>query len=116
MPSVNGIATTGSGAQLIANRLHELFGRSVTAVLNRSLGIHFDIIECILQRDLLLTTTDIRVGYQAVRRAVMDPTKKRVVIIGHSQGGIIVSAWAGECKRMWRMSSDVPRPTDHGLS
>lgn len=28
-----------------------------------------------------------------MRKAVLDPSKKRVVIIGHSQGGIITSAW-----------------------
>ncbi|RSH88092.1 uncharacterized protein EHS24_000619 [Apiotrichum porosum] len=93
---VNGICTTGSGAQLVANRLQQLFGRPVTAVLNRSLGIFFDLLECILQRDLFLTTPDIRIGYSHVRRAVMNPAKKRVVLIGHSQGGIIVSAWVDQ--------------------
>lgn len=62
-PSVNGIGTTGTGAQEIINHLHKLFHRPVTAVLNRSMGLWFDLIECILQRDLLMVTPDIRVGY-----------------------------------------------------
>lgn len=91
---MNGIATTGGGAQLIANRLETLFHRKITAVLNRSLGLWFDLIECVLQRDLLLITSDVRLGYGFIRDAVRNPNIKRVVIIAHSQGGIIASGWA----------------------
>ncbi|BEI79725.1 hypothetical protein CcaverHIS002_0102540 [Cutaneotrichosporon cavernicola] len=91
---VNGVMTTNSGAEDIALRLHELFKRPITAVLNRSYGLWFDLLECMMQRDLLLTTSDIRVGYKTVRKAVLDTRRKRIVIIGHSQGGIISSAWA----------------------
>lgn len=56
--------TTGTGAEEIAERLHTLFKRPIIAVLNRSVGLWFDLVECILQRDLLLTTKDIRVGYK----------------------------------------------------
>ncbi|KAL1411876.1 hypothetical protein Q8F55_002858 [Vanrija albida] len=89
---VNGICTTGSGAQSNVDRLQTLFHRPVTAVLNRSLGMLFDLGECILQRDYRLITQDIRVGYFALRDAVLDPKLERVVLIGHSQGGIIVTA------------------------
>jgi hypothetical protein len=68
----------------------------VTALINCSFGFWFDIVECILQRDLLLVTPDIRNGYEYIRNAVRDPRKKRVVIFGHSQGGIIVSAWVDQ--------------------
>jgi hypothetical protein len=86
--------TTNSGAMDIGHRLNTLFKRDITAVLNRSFGLWFDLLECMMQRDLLLTTTDIRVGYKTVRKAVLDRRRKRIVIIGHSQGGIITSAWA----------------------
>ncbi|GMK59610.1 hypothetical protein CspeluHIS016_0802160 [Cutaneotrichosporon spelunceum] len=91
---VNGVMTTNSGAEDIAARLNELFKRPITAVFNRSYGLWFDLLECMMQRDLLLTTSDIRVGYKTVRKAVINPRYKRIVIIGHSQGGIIASAWA----------------------
>ncbi|CAK9785273.1 hypothetical protein CC85DRAFT_285337 [Cutaneotrichosporon oleaginosum] len=90
---VNGVMTTNSGAEDVAVRLHDLFKRPIVAVLNRSFGLWFDLLECMMQRDLLLTTSDIRQGYKTVRKAVLDPRRKRIVIIGHSQGGIITSAW-----------------------
>lgn len=106
--------TTGTGSEDISKELHRLFKRPIISILNRSLGLWFDLVECILQRDLLLITSDIRVGYkvglafslpyfpaflelsltnQTVRQAVLDTSKDRIVIIGHSQGGIITSAW-----------------------
>lgn len=50
-----------------------------------------DLIECILQRCLDYKTMDVRVAYEIVKSFLEDPEAKKVVLIGHSQGGIIVS-------------------------
>ena len=51
-----------------------------------------DIIECFIQRDLGYTTQDIREAYKGIRDALLDDKIKRVVVIAHSQGGIIISS------------------------
>lgn len=62
--SVNGVATSSSGLQAILDYLHREFGRAVIGVHNRTFGIWFDLIECMVQRDLSWPTTDVRVGYE----------------------------------------------------
>jgi hypothetical protein len=62
--SVNGIATSASGLQLILDELHRVFRRRVTGIHNKTYGIWWDLVECMLQRDLLWPTEDVRVGYQ----------------------------------------------------
>lgn len=91
--SVNGIATSQSGTQLIINRLEELFHRPITGIHNRTQGVWFDLIECLIQRDLLWPTDDVRDGYRVLSSAIRNAGLKRVVLISHSQGGIILSAW-----------------------
>ncbi|ODN74204.1 hypothetical protein L202_07650 [Cryptococcus amylolentus CBS 6039] len=90
---VNGIATSTSGLKLIQERLFNLFGRPVIGIHNRTYGIWFDLVECMVQRDLLWETTDIRDGYNVLTKELEKPEKKKVVLIAHSQGGIITSAW-----------------------
>jgi hypothetical protein len=68
----------------------------VTSIHNRSLGAWFDLVECILMRDLHLNTANIRNGYKYIYQAIADPTLEKVVLIGHSQGGIIVTAWVDQ--------------------
>lgn len=62
--SINGIATDGWTAEATVDYLQNLFHRPITGVLNKTLGMWFDLIECILQRDLFWTTQDIRSGYE----------------------------------------------------
>ncbi|WVQ73541.1 hypothetical protein IAR50_003117 [Cryptococcus sp. DSM 104548] len=90
---VNGIATSTSGIKLIQERLFSLFGRPVIGIHNRTYGIWYDLVECMVQRDLLWETTDIRDGYNVLTKELEKPEKKKIVLIAHSQGGIIASAW-----------------------
>ncbi|OCF35065.1 hypothetical protein I316_03105 [Kwoniella heveanensis BCC8398] len=93
---VNGIGTSRVGLQLILNALYNLFGRKVIGIENRTFGIWFDLVECMLQRDLTWQTTDIRMGYNIIASHIADPNKDRVVLMAHSQGGIIMSAWVDQ--------------------
>ncbi|KAL8689653.1 MAG: hypothetical protein Q9218_004726 [Villophora microphyllina] len=88
---INGICTGSSGLQQNVDRLSLLFGRSVLGIHNQSYGMIGDIIECILQRCLSYRTMDVRVACEIVKGFLMDREAKKVVLIGHSQGGIIVS-------------------------
>lgn len=75
------------------NMLAATFGRPVTGIHNRSFGVIFDIIECLIQRNFNYETYDIRVTYEALKDALEDPDKRldKVVVLCHSQGGILVS-------------------------
>ncbi|WVF69080.1 hypothetical protein IAT40_003854 [Kwoniella sp. CBS 6097] len=93
---VNGIGTSRSGLQLILNALFKLFGRKVIGIENRTFGIWFDLVECMLQRDLTWQTTDTRMGYNIIASHIADPNKEKVVLMAHSQGGIIMSSWVDQ--------------------
>ncbi|WWC71171.1 uncharacterized protein I206_105124 [Kwoniella pini CBS 10737] len=93
---VNGIGTSKSGLKLILDTFYKLFGRRVIGVHNRTFGIWFDLIECMLQRDLFWATTDTREGYNIISQHIADSSKEKIVLLAHSQGGIIMSAWADQ--------------------
>jgi hypothetical protein len=48
----------------------------------------FDLLECLIQRDLDYKTQDIRQGRSQIRAALTAASTKKVVLILHSQGGI----------------------------
>ncbi len=48
----------------------------------------FDVLECIIQRDLSFPTEDIRLSYEALFKILSDDNINKVVLILHSQGGI----------------------------
>ncbi|KAL8715185.1 MAG: hypothetical protein Q9220_001143 [cf. Caloplaca sp. 1 TL-2023] len=88
---VNGICTGYSGLQENIDRLALLFGRNVLGIHNQSYGFLADLMECLLQRCLSYNTMDVRIACEYVKSALINPDIKKVVLIGHSQGGIIVS-------------------------
>lgn len=70
------------------NRLAITFGRPILGVHNRTSGIIFDVIECLIQRNFSYATNDVRVCYRVVRDVLYDPSKTKVIFVLHSQGGI----------------------------
>ena len=50
-----------------------------------------DILECLVQRCFSYKTKDVRIAYSYVKAALVDRRINKVVLIGHSQGGLIVS-------------------------
>ncbi|KAI9833185.1 MAG: hypothetical protein M1819_003808 [Sarea resinae] len=88
---VNGIATDYHGLQMNCDRLALTFGRRIIGVHNRTIGLFGDLVECLLQRDLSYNSMDTRVAYDYMKKFALDPTVSKVIVIGHSQGGIIVS-------------------------
>lgn len=81
---INGICT----GEIIsmANFLSEAFQRPITGVHNRTGGFLFDLFECIVQRDFTYITQDGTTElYRRLKGALMDPKKKKVVLLCHSQ-------------------------------
>ncbi|MCJ1467638.1 hypothetical protein MMC07_006263, partial [Pseudocyphellaria aurata] len=88
---VNGCMTTHTGLQNNVDRLSKIFGRAVIGVHNKSNGLIADVVECLIQRCFAYNTRDIRVTIDYVKACLADPTITKVILIGHSQGGIIIS-------------------------
>ena len=44
-----------------------------------------------IQRDFGYTTKDIRAAYKHIKEALLDPKLSKVVVVVHSQGGLIMS-------------------------
>ncbi|KAL8947282.1 MAG: hypothetical protein Q9222_006419 [Ikaeria aurantiellina] len=88
---INGICTGYSGLQENVDRIALLFGRNVLGIHNQSYGFLSDLMECLLQRCLSYDTLDVRIAYEYVKSYLTNPDVEKVVLIGHSQGGIIVS-------------------------
>ena len=88
---LNGCCVTGHALQQNLNLLSETFGRPVQGVHNETWGILGDIVECIIQRAFGFYSKETRIAYEYVKAYCSDPKVKKVVLIGHSQGGIMVS-------------------------
>ncbi|KAL4786339.1 hypothetical protein BJX76DRAFT_124267 [Aspergillus varians] len=93
---INGIACGQTWLQNNIDRLGYTFGRKVTGVHNPSAGLVFDIVQCLIQRDLAFATQDVRDAYALLRAALLNPEYTKVVLIVHSQGGIeggLIADW-----------------------
>lgn len=88
---INGISTSRSGIVTDLRFLEKIFQRPITGIFNRTAGPILDVIECVIQRDFSYYTRDIRNGYVEVRAALEADNTKKVVLLCHSQGGIIAS-------------------------
>ncbi|EEP77753.1 predicted protein [Uncinocarpus reesii 1704] len=71
--------------------LAQIFGRPIIGIHNPTYGLIGDLLECIIQRSLSFNNYSIRFTYDYVKKLLVDPKIDKIVLIGHSQGGIIVS-------------------------
>ncbi|KAJ5762253.1 uncharacterized protein N7511_005635 [Penicillium nucicola] len=85
---LNGICVGKNWLQNNVDRLSRTFHRPVIGVHNRTSGVVFDIIQCLIQRSLLFATSDVRDCYVLVKKALYKKEVKKVILILHSQGGI----------------------------
>ena len=77
--------------QRSCENLASTFQRPVIGVHNRSYGAILDLIECLIQRSFHYETQDVRVAEASLQDMLEDESVKKVVVIAHSQGGLIVS-------------------------
>ena len=88
---VNGCATDYDGLQKNVDLLSSTFGREVTGIYNKSFGLIGDLLECLIQRCFNYKTHTVRMVYTSIKPLITDPRVSKIVLIGHSQGGIIIS-------------------------
>src|SRR5262249_7806424 len=81
---VNGICVDPLWLQENCELLAIMFGRRVVGIHNRSYGIVFDLVECLLQRDMGYVTDDARQAYANVKRELLREDVNKVVFIAHS--------------------------------
>ena len=86
---VNGICTDRTIASLNASCLSDLFQKTITVIHNPTRGIIPDLVECVFERTFDRTCDISLAVFHEVMAAVFNG--QRVKLIGHSQGGIIVS-------------------------
>ncbi|KAI1463578.1 uncharacterized protein F4812DRAFT_453520 [Daldinia caldariorum] len=85
---LNGVAVGEAWLKSNINRLALTFKRPVIGVHNRTTGIIFDVVECLIQRNFGYATSDIRAAYKIIKEKLYNPQYTKVVFILHSQGGI----------------------------
>ena len=95
---VNGICTDRNLAIFNARCLSELFERTITVLHNPTHGIVSDLVECAFERTFDKFCNVSRCVYREVIEALF--AGKRVKLIGHSQGGIIVGRVLQQLKHM----------------
>ena len=88
---INGCASGQAGLQSNIDCISQIFGRAVIGIHNSTYGVVADLIGCLIQRVFAYNTTDVRVAYEQIKAVLCDPTVSKVVLIGHSQGGIVIS-------------------------
>ncbi|KAK0384464.1 hypothetical protein NLU13_8550 [Sarocladium strictum] len=85
---LNGVAVGEHWMKSNLNRLAITFKRPILGIHNRTSGILFDVVECLVQRNFGYATGDVRMCYKVMRELLYDPKKSKVIFILHSQGGI----------------------------
>jgi hypothetical protein len=109
--SINGVATATSGFRLGIATLQNTFHRPVTANNNRIMSLWFDCARVFRSAGSLRPTQDMREEYkvryvttrakhladplmrQELCKAILNDNKTRVVLIAHSQDGILAAQW-----------------------
>ncbi|EFX04433.1 hypothetical protein CMQ_1361 [Grosmannia clavigera kw1407] len=85
---INGVAVGKHWMQSNLDRLALTFKRPILGVHNKTSGIIFDVIECLIQRNCAYATKDVRRAYAIIKEKLYRPDISKVVLILHSQGGI----------------------------
>ena len=87
---VNGICVDRNWLQLNCETLETYLDHQVKGIYNQTNGLLIDIVECVLQRNFNFYTGSV-LNAAAVVEAALRAKNGKVMLIGHSQGGIIVS-------------------------
>ncbi|KAH7370170.1 hypothetical protein BKA65DRAFT_531885 [Rhexocercosporidium sp. MPI-PUGE-AT-0058] len=85
---LNGVAVGRNWLQSNVDRLALTFGRPILGVHNKTNGIIFDVLQCLIQRNFTYATQDVRDCYAIVKSTLYQPHLTKVIFILHSQGGI----------------------------
>ncbi|OCF41109.1 hypothetical protein I317_05120 [Kwoniella heveanensis CBS 569] len=97
---INGMAMTPRGVRADVEALSRDFDRRVTGLHNRSFGPFFDLCMCILQRNFEVRTPASKHMFKIIKKALKSSTTENVVLLCHSQGGLLVS------QIIWKIERD----------
>lgn len=86
---INGVAVQGDMVFATAELLRAMTGRMVNTYVNPSNGVPLDLLECILGRTLDVASAPAQEMYTRVQMQL--DKGRRVILVAHSQGGIILS-------------------------
>ncbi len=89
---INGICTDKDVARINAEYLIDLFGRPVTILHDSTCGLIPDLIECAAGKGWGSLTAAGRLVLYPLAAALLNPDKRRVVLLCHSRGTIIAAA------------------------
>jgi hypothetical protein len=110
---VNGIMTNSAVAQLNAAQLSQLFHRPVTLLQNATAGLLVDLLQCAVGKQWRRVTEPVVKAMPAIHAALKRPDKRRVVVIAHSQGTIIM---AGVLDLLYQLVGPRPSAADQPAS
>jgi len=88
---VNGVATNDSVAQVNSAHLSHLFHRPLTMIQNSTDSLLLDLLECIVGKGWYRFTEAATKAFPPIYDALKREDKRRVVVIAHSQGTIIMA-------------------------
>ncbi|KAA8910666.1 hypothetical protein FN846DRAFT_938118 [Sphaerosporella brunnea] len=89
---VNGVCAGTTRLQENLDSISSIFHRPIVGIHNRTYGLVFDLLECMAQRDFGYMTGDIRATYNKIKEVLLEDGVEKVVVLAHSQGGLIVGA------------------------
>ncbi len=87
---INGILTDDAVARLNGAYLTHLFGRPVTLLENLTDSAPVDLLECAIER-FGASSEHVHAAFVRLMTALKDPTKRRVIVVCHSQGTLITA-------------------------
>lgn len=87
---INGICTDEEGVAWCCRRLEDRFRQRIRGIYNRTYGLFVDGIECMEERSFDVDTRLTSEIVSIIARDLDDTSISKVVLIGHSQGTIIL--------------------------
>ncbi|MCP3962372.1 MAG: hypothetical protein GY719_31400 [bacterium] len=88
---VNGIVANEQLARIQAKSLALLFRRPINIIFNATDSTGADVLECVLGKGWGIMSEPARFAYHRLHETLEDESKKRVVVVGYSQGTIIAA-------------------------
>lgn len=89
---VNGIMSNKDVVQLNRKKLYNIFKHPINIIYNSSDSLVSDLIECLIGKTTQSLTEASTVALYSICKSLLNPEIKKLIIICHSQGTIIISS------------------------
>lgn len=108
---INGIMTNDSVAQVNAAYLAYLFHRPITLIQNSTGSFTYDLLHCVLGKQWERTTEEVIKAFPPIYDALKSE-KKRVVVIAHSQGTIVMARVLNLLSALTYRKEEIPEAVE----